>query len=332
MVKNVDSAFNKFIRDVVDLESEVSKNARRSRDWLYDQLKCLPDKSDEFPHLFSGKEVKGFGSFRRRTKIRPLDDIDLLLVITGEGTTYTELADKITLQVPEKAERLKRLTNDDGTLNSKRLIEKVKKALSGIHQYENAEIHRREEAATLKLKSYDWVFDIVPAFITAENSAGKTYYIIPDGSGNWKKTDPRIDNERTTEINKNFEGKVLSFIRLVKYWNTNVSTCTISSYLIENLVLNFFSGKHDWQGKKEELKNFFSYLKGEIYNSVLDPKQIQGDLNHLNIFEKMEVSDLASKAFISIDNAIQKENEGEQEQAIGHWKEVFGKEFPTYEG
>jgi hypothetical protein len=333
MAKSVDSAFNEFISNFVDLDPDVTKKARGSRDWLYDQLKCLPENVDDFPNLYSGKEVKGFGSFRRRTKIRPLDDIDLLLVFTGAGTTYNELTDRITLQVPDSAEKLKKFTNNDGTLNSIKLIEKVKKSLSGIYQYEKADIHRRQEAATLKLKSYDWVFDIVPAFITAEDSQGRTYYIIPDGNGNWKKTDPRIDNDRTTEINKKFDGNVLSVIRLVKYWNTHVSSCTISSsYLLENIVLNYFNEKEEWNGRKSELQDFFYYLKGAIYNSVLDPKEIQGDLNSLDIFGKMTVSALASAANTCIQSAIQNESEGKQEQAIEYWEEVFGKDFPSYEG
>ncbi|MBL1704914.1 nucleotidyltransferase, partial [Klebsiella pneumoniae] len=106
-----------------------------------------------------GKEIIGFGSFRRRTKIRPLDDIDLMLVFTGEGTTYTEYADKIVLNVPEDADKLRKLVNDDGTLNSIRVIEKIKSSLSIIPQYKKAEIHRRQEATTLELSTYDWVFD-----------------------------------------------------------------------------------------------------------------------------------------------------------------------------
>ncbi len=37
-----------------------------------------------------------FGSFARRTKIRPLDDIDLMR-LTGQGATYTILSDRITV-------------------------------------------------------------------------------------------------------------------------------------------------------------------------------------------------------------------------------------------
>jgi hypothetical protein len=52
MAKSVDSAFNEFISGVVDLDSEVTKKARGCRDWLYDQLKCLPENVVDFPNIY----------------------------------------------------------------------------------------------------------------------------------------------------------------------------------------------------------------------------------------------------------------------------------------
>ena len=333
MITTVNGAFNKFIEEIVDLDTVKTQRARRSRDWLYNQLKELPEKADNFPALYSGKETIGFGSFRRRTKIRPLDDIDLLLVFTGSGTTYIEQTNKIYLTVPESAERLRKLTNEDGTLNSRRMVEKVKNSLSKVNHYQNAELHRKQEAVTLKLSSYEWVFDIVPAFITAEDTFGKTYYIIPDGEGNWKKTDPRIDNDRATEINQRYNGNVLSFIRLIKYWNTNISPVITSSYLMENIVLNYLDRKlFPWTGRKDELKDFFNHLINNIHSSVQDPKGIQGDLNTLSWTERNAISNAANNAYNSIVNAIYYQNLGNNEKAIDYWGEVFGIDFPEYEG
>lgn len=54
--------------------------------------------------------------------------------------------------------------------------------LADLNDYSKAEMHKNQEAATLKMKSYTWNFDIVPCFYAKEN-----FYLIPDGSGNWKK-------------------------------------------------------------------------------------------------------------------------------------------------
>ncbi len=322
----VNSAFNDFIRDYVDLDGKITTSGRNSRDWLYDQLKTFPDKVENFPILYKDKEVMSFGSFRRRTKIRPLDDIDLMLVFSGDGTTYFENNGTITLNVPDSAELLKKLTNDDGVLNSIRVIEKIKSSLSIIPQYQKAEIHRRQEAATLDLSSYDWVFDIVPAFITTRDGNNKDYYIIPDGAGNWKKTDPRLDNDRATNINQRFNGNILGFIRLIKYWNTNCSI-KISSYLIENIVIDYFENRFWWNGRTQELRDFFNDLSTSIFNSHLDPKGIQGDLNTLDWDSRQKVSSQANECVQNINNAIYYENQGYSNEALECWRNVFGSNF-----
>ena len=43
----------------------------------------------------------------------------------------------------------------------------------------------------------------------------KQYYLIPDGEGNWKKSDPRIDRENIDKLNET----QLNIIKLIKYWN-----------------------------------------------------------------------------------------------------------------
>ncbi len=54
------------------------------------------EKDDKFPVSFPAIHI-AFGSFARRTKIRPLDDIDLMFGLTGQGATYTILSDRITV-------------------------------------------------------------------------------------------------------------------------------------------------------------------------------------------------------------------------------------------
>ncbi|WP_010676344.1 nucleotidyltransferase domain-containing protein [Bacillus timonensis] len=331
-VKTVNVGFDTFVREFVDLDKDETTKARSSREWLYDQLKGFPVNVEDFPKLYSGNEIKGFGSFRRRTKIRPLDDIDFLLVFSGDGTTYTEYSvDEVVLNVPESTEKLRSLCNDEGKLNSIKVIEKIKKSLSNIPQYQKAEIHRRQEAVTLKMTSYDWNFDIVPAFITAEDNQGRSYYIIPNGNGKWKKTDPRVDNERVKNTNQRFDSNVLGFIRLIKYWNCNSSVPKISSYLMENIVLDYFDSKYTWLGRKEEIRDFFWDLKSSIYNSHYDPKGIQGDLNNLDFDTKWKISNLAGNCYDYASEAIEFESQGMHKEAVEEWRKIFGDDFPEYE-
>jgi len=317
---------NTFIKNKINLDSEETKKARSSRDFLHDQLIALPNKAENFPALYRDKETYNFGSFSRRTKIRPLDDIDFLLVFTGQGSTYEEFSDTIKITSPESATDLYKLRDDYGYLNSKKLLNKIKNNISKVSQYKNSDLHSHKEAVTLNLVSYDWTFDIVPAFITAENADGRSYYLIPDANGHWKKTDPRIDQKRVTSANTSIDYDVLEFIRIIKYWN-QIQSIKISSYLIENIVMDYFENELTWPTRRTQLKAFFKYLKSAIWNSVWDPKGLQGDLNDLNYSKKLSIEVKANECMNAIEDAIAYEDAEDYENADKKWRIVFGDEY-----
>lgn len=58
------------------------------------------------------------------------------------------------------------LTEGTSYLNSTKVINRLVSKLSDLNDYDKAELHKNHEAATLKMKSYTWNFDIVPCFYT----------------------------------------------------------------------------------------------------------------------------------------------------------------------
>lgn len=329
MAKTVNEGFNEFNKETVNLDPERTKIARSSRDWLINQLILLPGKVVNFPKLYDNMHIK-YGSFARRTKIDPLDDIDLILTFSGEGTTYTTIAygQNYVLNVPESAGILSRLCNEDGTLNSIKLVNKIVQSLDKIEQYKSAEKHRTQEAATLNLASYEWVYDIVPAFYT-----DTAYFIIPDGQGGWKATDPRVDQDRITTINQKYAGKVLQLIRTLKYWNRRALMTTIPSYLFETIILNYIETKDSLSDYIDmDLIPFWNHLSSSIYNAVPDPKGFQGNLNTLSYSEKTGISARANDAYLKGSEAYKIEmEEKNQSKAMNKWIEIFGNKFPKYE-
>ena len=77
------------MRDFVNLDSNRTTTARSSRNWLIDQINSIASKEEDFPILYSEKNIF-FGSFARNTKIRELDDIDLMICLSADGATYSE--------------------------------------------------------------------------------------------------------------------------------------------------------------------------------------------------------------------------------------------------
>src|SRR5690349_10837630 len=89
MGRTVIAAFNDFQKNIVNLDSGITSIARRSRDWLLEQISEFPNRDSTFPKLYEEKNIF-FGSFARRTKIRELDDIDLMVVLSAEEGYYSD--------------------------------------------------------------------------------------------------------------------------------------------------------------------------------------------------------------------------------------------------
>jgi len=326
MANTVNTAFNEFNKDIVNLDSDRTIKANSSRDWLYGQLNNFDSKEDlDFPFKYEEKHIK-FGSFARKTKIRELDDVDIMFCLTANGATYTKSSETYTIHTPNAGNRLVDLSDND-ILNSRKVLNKIKLSLSQIDHYKSADLHSRGEAVTLDLQSYEWVFDIVPCFYTDTN-----LFLIPDGNGNWKSTDPRIDQNLVTTTNQNYNGRVLQLIRTLKYWNRHNSTHDITSYLFEQIVLNFTNTQPELsQWIDLGIRDFFHYLSTYIYYAVNDPKGIQGDLNKLSAEQKKAISEKSAWAYDKSKEAIYAETEEkDQEKAINKWGEILGTKFPFY--
>src|SRR5690554_1090657 len=327
MASTVNTAFNEFNRDSVNLLKDRTDKARASRTWLFTQLNGLDSKDDlNFPYKYEANHIN-FGSFERKTKIRELDDVDPMFCLTSDGATYTKYSNNLyQINTQNAGQRLKYLS-DNNILNSKRVVNKVKNSLSKISQYSSAELHSRGEAATLNLTSYEWVFDIVPCFYTDTG-----LYLIPDREGNWKPSDPRVDQKSVTDENQDKDGKLLQLIRTLKYWNRRNSTFTIGSYFFENLVINYSKSKSELsQWIDYDIKNFFYFLSQAIWLSTFDPKGFQGDLNTFNYTEKLSISQKAEWAYQKASEAIKAETEEkDMKKSINLWREIFGNSFPQY--
>src|SRR4051812_19516135 len=83
MVQSVKYAFTVFRERVVDVAPDDSRRGRAGREYLCEHLHDLHSKVPGLPKVGSG--CVPFGSFSRRTKVCPLNDIDMLLLLKGQG-------------------------------------------------------------------------------------------------------------------------------------------------------------------------------------------------------------------------------------------------------
>lgn len=330
MAQSVNAAFAEFLTEKVNLDPDRTKSARGSRDWLFGQISSF-ESDPTLPLLISDFNIH-YGSFARKTKIRPLDDIDLMVGLHAQSASYLDLGGHVAVTANPQS-RLKAFCNDySDTLNSTKVINKFVSKFADVPQYSKAEIKRNGVAAVLNLKSYDWSFDIVPCFMTETEFNGRNYYLIPDGNGNWKKTDPRIDRSRTKDLNQAHDGNVLDVIRIIKYWNRRQTMPSMSSYVLETMILDYYSLQTEKASQyvDVEIPKVLQYIASHIFYEVNDPKAIQGNINQLSWDERTKISTKAGADTLKALEARTLEIAGDHKGSIQKWQEIFGSEFPHY--
>ena len=325
LIKSIKQCFDEFLANTVNLTQEDYENGRNSRNWLFNQISKFPRRNNDFPDLASKFNLT-FGSFGRKTKIRPLDDIDIMVGLDGKNGKYTTHPDFITLDTDKMPDaKLRAFDDGNNNINSRKILESFKKELKNIPQYQSSDIKRNQEAVTLQLKS-GLNFDIIPCFYTTKEIDGREYYLIPDGNGTWKKTDPRIMRDELSKVNQSNGGNVLNQARLVKYWNKRQTMPSISSYLLETLILNYYNA-HRFTNIKSDFKGNLAHVHNNISQPIYDPNGIDGDINELDGNTISKIKKKAHDDYYICCDAILLEEKGEIDEAKILWKKVFGDDF-----
>jgi hypothetical protein len=328
-------AFSRFRQQKVDLDPDEVATARRSRDYLQDQISNIADKDKTLPRLAGG--YKPFGSFARSTKVRPLDDIDMLSLLNGRGTVevgywyeqYTYL-----VQITDPSSPLAQFADSDGYVNSTRILNKFKSGLQAVPNYQKAEIKRNGVAVVLNLRSYPWAFDVVPSLPVTDSSGVTIHYLIPNGSGKWMRTDPRRDQTAITEANKYHDGNLIPLIRLLKYWNMySYAAPRIGSYYLETMPIDGLRYHYPPIGSnlRVSVPLAFQTLATQILSSCPDPKGLGPNLDANVPWEvKRKVHQAANERAGYANQALEYEQKGDHKNAIKYWGLVFPN-FPAYD-
>lgn len=319
------------MRNSVNLDPDVSKAAKLSRENLLENIDEF-DKNDDFFDLHKEFNIF-FGSFARKTKCRDLDDVDLMIGIAANCAKYnsSDPWDNVRITASQTDKAQQQCTREDGTLNSTQVSNKFKKKLESVREYSRSEIQRNGEAIRLNLKSKEWAFDIVPCFHTTQEEDGRSYYLIPNGRGNWKKTAPNIDRDRVTKINQAQDGRVLELVRLCKKWNKVNNAKTLPSYLLETMIINFVDHQESLdKNLRIRFRDALKYVVDNIRFSVSDIKNIQGNINNLEWDIQCSIRKQALTDYDKVLKALRYEQCGNHEKAIKVWSSIFGSDFPIY--
>lgn len=290
MAANVGQAFNQFAERLQLSPNQVqSVVSRRDATAGYARA-AFPDSS-----TLPVSATRLIGSAGRGTIIRPLDDLDLLVVFANKDQVFETYRN-----------------------NSQAFLYRVR---DGLNAYSRVQVvGARGQAVRFFYKDAPHV-DVAPVFSWSGGG-----FALPNGSGGWLTTNPdehaRYLSQRTTEL-----GALLKpFVRMAKQWN-RAHSHYLKSFHLEMMCAACFSTLG--QNYSLAFKVFFEWAKTHL--SVADPAGYSSDLStYLTTNQRQNVLVNLEAARSRAENAVAAAARGDNQEAIRLWGIVFGSEFPAY--
>ncbi len=285
----------------------VTSKYKNLVDILQKGLKIQPsDDEENKPSYFLT------GSYRRHTMIRPPKDVDLFIVLDNGEYRDSDL---------------------DELISPKDLLEKVRDAIENNLKDEKIEIKMQQHSVCV-LYDNNFSIDVIPAFETDD----KKLYKIPDveesDTGKYINSNPQIHYEHINKITEDtsVEGKkrFKRVVRLLKYIKTQTfrnSDIKIRSFHFELLAAKILGAK--------QIKSYSTGINDfllEVENyfdqpCIIDPANKENKVDDYveDFTEEIKNTIKAELHALSeiAQQAVAYENFGNDDKAIGEWKNIF---------
>jgi hypothetical protein len=183
------------------------------------------------------------GSYARHTAIRPLEDIDMFVVLPEYPTLSRS---------PQAA------------------VERVLHALERGYPSHAPRMQRR--SVNIQFAQSGIGYDVVPAL-----DAGNGVFHIPDrGRGGWIRSAPKRHMDLSTSANQRAGDKLKPLIKLIKYWN-RANHKPLRSFHLE--VMAYEALHQPPQSYAEGLLTVFRHLSARVERPLADPSGVGPDID-----------------------------------------------------
>ena len=254
VARTVEGYLRSLLKEHINITQPIRSQAATSQDHLRDFLadefrrdSCFPKVLHNQDRIFIG------GSFERESKLRPLDDIDIYVPLDGLQLVYlygyghqlpfTVLSDQQLAANPLLQDPSRWMSGE--SICSEKLIDGFATILH--RHYPNTTVRPDGQAVNLQMtigatkESPGLGFDVVPCFSLRPNfSPALPFYLIPDGFGNWIRTNPRRDSEISLLLHRNSKETFRKAVKLLKWWNVQHFGNKLTSYFVELAIMRAF--------------------------------------------------------------------------------------------
>lgn len=227
----VEQAMQQLVNDL-ELEDAEDKNVKQKHGVVCQVLRERLSSAEEFLS----------GSYKRKTAIRPLHDVDVFVVLDSTRQP--------------RGQR----TPDD-------LLREVRQVFK--QQWPERELPVLQRHSVRIDFSSGLNIDIVPAYRHEQGG-----YLIPQrDTGAWIRTDPKAHQEACAQADRVAEGRLNPLIKLVKQWNRARDNSPLRSFHLEVMCYSAFQTPPEGS-LLERLEVLFRHLSERVMQTCRDPAKL----------------------------------------------------------
>ena len=288
----IDTTLEKLLDAKINISSASISQGSDSHNYIRDALKGKNDRDALFPRLIDGDFLSG--SYRRGTKLKPLDDIDVMIVVDGTGLSIVNNGYVQDIEVRGSGNPDNPILQHLGfnsLLGSKTVMSLFQKALSEMHP--NSKIRNDEQAVNIWFATYGLGIDVVPCFHLIPRDGSRDRYYIPEGNGSdgWKTTNPKIDEEISATLHLRHNKLMKKIVRLAKYWNQVSNGNRLKAYHLETLIWHILDGQSESiQSLESGLITFFSAINNALASVCPDKTALGGPVDQYLLVSDRQLS------------------------------------------
>jgi hypothetical protein len=238
--------------------------------------------------------VAGFlqGSFARKTMLRPLHDVDKVVILYEDltGIGPEEMMDKLESVIAE--------------------------------EYPSATFERSRHALKITLPDHDFHFDTVPAWETA----GETddILIANRDSGGWDVSNTRELIRTVSDHNQSTGGRFIHQVRMAKHAISRIAGHDIPGLHVESWAFEAITDQIDAEAAVAATLGMAAHRLGGPYYEPTGVDRISDRLRPAGLAHKTAIEGAASRAA----EARALTDAGDDNEAIRIWHDLLGEEFP----
>lgn len=298
MLLSVAEAFDKFRSNLEPTASEVADASRRHQK-IRGQIAEELSVADSFLT----------GSYVRHTAVRPLKDVDIMVVLAEDESDYLH-------------------QNPQGILH--RICEILE-----LH-YPNR-VHLQSRSVTVEfgitvindISDKVVAVDVVPAFPEAIN------YQIPDThSGTWILTNPKVHQRMATDCNASLTGHWIPLVKMAKKANSHAGSQNGTKPVRPNFLLEVMAHTlvaPPWAGPYPlELRAFLASVSDQLDQRWPDPARLGPDVNSRLLASPNELTEAKRWLYETVatcDRALRHARDNRIDAALDTWQKLFGQLF-----